>query len=103
MSLPEPEVLLVGDPRLRVVSRPVQDPRDPAFRREAGRLSAMLAAFRSRHGFGRAIAAPQIGVDRRLIAVDLGRGPFLMINPEITFRSPETFTLWDDCMSFPWL
>ena len=24
-----------------------------------------------------------------------------MINPEITDRSEQTFTLWDDCMSFP--
>ena len=25
----------------------------------------------------------------------------LVINPEITWRSEEMFTLWDDCMSFP--
>ena len=24
-----------------------------------------------------------------------------MFNPEITYMSPETFTLWDDCLSFP--
>lgn len=24
-----------------------------------------------------------------------------MINPVITFRSAQTFSLWDDCMSFP--
>ena len=26
-----------------------------------------------------------------------------MINPEITWASNETFTMWDDCMSFPFL
>jgi peptide deformylase len=33
--------------------------------------------------------------------VNLGDGPFSVINPEITWRSAETFTMWDDCMSFP--
>jgi peptide deformylase len=78
---------------------------------EAARLQATLAAFRAAHGFGRAIAAPQIGLLRRLVAMDLGeepypdggRGPTLLVDPEITWRSAETFTLWDDCMSFPWL
>ena len=54
-------------------------------------------------GFGRAIAAPQIGIPLRIVAMNLGRGPFLLVNPEISSRSPERFTLWDDCMSFPWL
>jgi peptide deformylase len=38
-----------------------------------------------------------------MIALNLGDGPFLLVNPEITRRSQERFTLWDDCMSFPWL
>src|SRR5262249_12058587 len=66
-STPEP-VLLVGDPRLRKVSAPVEDVRAPAFAAAAGRLAATLAAFRAARGFGRAISAPQIGVARRFIA-----------------------------------
>jgi peptide deformylase len=27
--------------------------------------------------------------------------PFLLINPEITWRSEETFLVWDDCLSIP--
>ena len=27
--------------------------------------------------------------------------PTVFINPEITFKSPEKFEVWDDCMSFP--
>jgi peptide deformylase len=96
-------VLLLGDPRLRRVSQPVEDVGDAAFRADAEALVAELAAFRAEHGFGRAIAAPQIGVPRRLIAMDLGEGAFILVNPEITWRSDETFTMWDDCMSFPWL
>lgn len=100
-------VLMLGDPRLREVARPVTDFTEPAFRRDCARLHATLDAFRAEHGFGRGIAAPQIGVPRRLVALCLEHGPvqgrWTLINPEITWRSEETFTLWDDCMSFPWL
>ena len=96
-------VLLLGDPRLRVRARPVTDFSDPVFRSDVKRLVATLGYFRRAHGFGRAIAAPQIGVPRRLIAVDLGSGPFLVVNPEVTWKSDATFTMWDDCMSFPGL
>jgi len=96
-------VLLLGDPALREISRPVVDLDDTVFRHGRERLHATLDAFRAEHGFGRAISAPQIGVDLRFIAVNLGDGPFTMINPEITWSSPETFTMWDDCMSFPFL
>jgi peptide deformylase len=92
------EVLLLGDARLRVRSNEVErfDDRD-AF----DTLAATLDAFRKTHGFGRAISAPQIGIARRLIAVNLGRSTFFIVNPVIAWRSAETFTMWDDCMSFP--
>ncbi len=97
------EVLQIGHPTLRAVSSPVEDLDDWVYRAHRDRLHATLAAFRAEHGFGRAISAPQIGVARRFIALNLGDGPFTMTNPEITWRSHETFTLWDDCMSFPFL
>ena len=64
-------------------------------------LHATLGNFRSAHGFGRAIAAPQIGELQRIIAVQLGGTPFTLINPEITRHSDATFSLWDDCLSVP--
>ena len=97
------DVLLLGDPRLRRVSEAVDDVRSADFRHHRDRLHATLAAFRAEHGFGRAVSAPQIGVSQRFIALNLGDGPFTMVNPEITWRSEETFTMWDDCMSFPFL
>ena len=97
------KVLLLGDPRLRKTCLPVESVDDAHFHYDRDRLHATLEAFRVEHGFGRAISAPQIGVPRRFIAVNLGDGPFTMINPEITWRSAETFTMWDDCMSFPFL
>lgn len=101
--IPPAKVLLLGDPQLREVSRPVDDVSNADFRFHRDRLHATLEAFRAEHGFGRAISAPQIGVAHRFIAVNLGDQAFTMINPEITWCSPETFTMWDDCMSFPFL
>jgi peptide deformylase len=95
-------VLQLGDPRLRLVAAPV-DLEDPAFPAERERLHATLAAFRAEHGFGRAIAAPQIAILKRFIAADLGEGPFTLIDPVIVWRSDEVFKLWDGCMCFPTL
>ena len=94
-------VLPLGDPRLRLVCREVEDAVDPSFLRESLRLKAALDAFRAEHGFGRGIAAPQIGIPKRFVAINLGHGTHALLNPVITWRSPETFTLWDDCMCFP--
>ncbi|HYK01154.1 MAG TPA: peptide deformylase [Thermoanaerobaculia bacterium] len=92
-----PDVLLLGDPRLRVRSAEV----DRYYAASFDALASTLDAFRKKHGFGRAISAPQIGIAQRFIAMNLGQGPFFIVNPVITVRSEETFTMWDDCMSFP--
>jgi peptide deformylase len=95
------DVLLLGDPRLRVRSDEIHRFDDPVFQRALWRLAATLDAFRRKYGFGRAIAAPQIGVPLRFIAMDVGRGTIFLVNPVVTWESEETFTMWDDCMSFP--
>ncbi len=98
MASPDvPPILVLGDPRLRVRCAAVEAV-DAA---ELAQLAAALAGARARLGFGRAIAAPQIGLPRRIVMVDLGAGPFPVINPEITWRSDERFELWDDCFSVP--
>ena len=96
-------VLMLGHPGLRSVCDPVVDFEDPGFVKEGRRLMFVLQQFWAEHGFGRAIAAPQIGVTKRMIAMNLGEGPFLIVNPEIVWESEERFSLWDDCMSFPFL
>ena len=101
MSETAAEILQLGDPGLRQRSRPVPDLESAMFRDAERRLHETLRAFRSAHGFGRAISAPQIGVPQRFIAANLGEAPFSMVNPEVTWRSVDTFTMWDDCMSFP--
>lgn len=99
-SLPE-VVLQLGDPRLRWPSKEVEDARSADVRVLTAQLFEALATLRTTHGFGRALAAPQVGRRLRVIAYDLGEGPRAMINPKIVAKSEETFTLWDDCFSFP--
>ncbi|OQR97606.1 Peptide deformylase 2 [Achlya hypogyna] len=96
-------VLFLGEPSLRRASAPVSSSelRSPIFWREMDLLKETLESFRAANGFGRGIAAPQIGINKRLIAVNLGDGPRLYVNPVILKRSRETFTMWDDCMCFP--
>ncbi|MCP4109632.1 MAG: hypothetical protein GY749_29615, partial [Desulfobacteraceae bacterium] len=56
--------------------------------------------FREKHGAGRAIAAPQIGVMKRLIYMCINE-PVVFINPVLSNKSKEMMIVWDDCMSFP--
>jgi peptide deformylase len=83
------------------VSEPVVDFGDETFAAATRRLATTLAAFRERNGFGRAMSAPQLGVALRVIVLSLPGAPPVVVNPEVTWRSHDTFTMWDDCMSFP--
>jgi peptide deformylase len=95
------KVLILGNPILREKSECVFDFECKEIKENIEELKEELERFRKENGFGRGIAAIQIGIKKRIIALNLGHGPFCIINPEITFRSGETFKMWDDCMSFP--
>lgn len=99
-SPPLRPILTVPHPALREKCLPVTFT-EPELAAEVAALHAALDDFRGRMGFGRAIAAPQIGVLKRLIAMNLGAGPVTLINPVVTWRSEEKFDVWDDCLSIP--
>lgn len=64
-------------------------------------LRDTLAHWRAATGYGRAIAAPQIGMLRRVIFLKLpGEEPWPLINPEIIARSDGKIIVWDACLSF---
>ena len=63
-------------------------------------LHNVMEEIREKYQFGRGIAAPQLGVMKRLIYLNLDR-PIVIINPVFENLSEEMFELWDDCMSFP--
>jgi len=93
-------VLVVGDPRLAQRAKPV-DPAAADWRADAADLLETLLDLKRRLGFGRGLAAPQIGVARRMIAFDCALGRFVAVNPAITWRSAERQEVLDDCFSVP--
>lgn len=92
-------VTLLGDPILRKRCRPV-DVHHPELKEVVARLQSTLYHVREELGFGRGIAAPQVGSDLRVVFIDVSQ-PLALINPRIICRSSCTFELWDDCLSLP--
>ena len=94
-------LLQLGDPRLREKCAHVDHPSSPQIRELVTDLSDTVAHWRAKTGYGRAIAAPQIGVLQRAILLRLpGENPWPLINPEIIRRSEEKIVVWDACLSF---
>ncbi len=98
--MPVQDILLLGNPLLNQPSKPLQQS-ELALAIAVGRdLHDTMKSFRARHALGRAIAAPQIGILKRIIYLHIDR-PWLIINPMIREMSEQMIELWDDCMSFP--
>lgn len=99
--MPVKTVLQLGDPRLREIALPVKDPAAPPIKSLVQDLADTLAHWRSTTGYGRGIAAPQLGVSLRVIFLQLpGSEPWPLVNPEIIERSREKIVVWDACLSF---
>ncbi|MFL6446016.1 MAG: peptide deformylase [Candidatus Sulfotelmatobacter sp.] len=99
--MPVKPILQLGDPVLREKCKRVEDPSSPRIHELVGNLENTLAHWRAKTGYGRGIAAPQIGVLQRVIFLGLpGEQPWALINPEIVRRSRETIVVWDACLSF---
>lgn len=96
------KILRLGNPLLYEKSLPVLPEEIPSLMPVAEELLALIAECRRVHGFGRGIAAPQIGVMKRLVCLHLDK-PYILFNPNLTNLSKEMFELWDDCMCFPGL
>lgn len=94
------EILLLGNPKLYELSQPITEGELATVRHTVEDLHDTMMAFKERHGRGRAIAAPQIGVMKRLVYMHID-DPHVFINPVLVNRSEEMIELWDDCMSFP--
>ena len=96
------KIVLLGDPRLYEVCAPVEREEIESLQPLIDQMSYTILAFRSTYGAGRAIAAPQLGVMKRLVVMNTDR-PTVFFNPELFDKSEEMMELWDDCMSFPHL
>ncbi|WP_035250400.1 peptide deformylase [Actibacterium atlanticum] len=94
-------ILIHPDPRLKKVCEPVDDI-TPELRKLA---DDMLETMYDAPGVG--LAAPQIGILKRLIVLDCVKEegeapkPVAMFNPEITWESDEISTYEEGCLSIP--
>ena len=96
------ELLKLGNPRLYEISTPITQADLPSLPGWVDDLHDTLMEYRRVYGAGRAVAAPQIGVQKRLLYMYLDK-PYVFVNPQMTFPDGETYELLDDCMSFPGL
>lgn len=96
------EILKLGDPALYEISTEVT-PADmahiPAWTAD---LHDTLMDYRRTYGAGRAVAAPQIGIRKRLLYMYTDKA-YVFINPVLSFPDDEMMEVLDDCMSFPGL
>ena len=93
-------ILIAPDPRLKVKAKPVAAVDSQVRRLMDDMLETMYAA----PGIG--LAAPQVGVAKRVLVVDVAREgekaqPLRIANPEILWRSDELATYSEGCLSLP--
>ncbi|MFH2109711.1 MAG: peptide deformylase [Candidatus Bathyarchaeota archaeon] len=91
------DTVLLGDPRLRERSEPVEDLDE--LRPILLDLKDTLTRHQETYGMGRGIAAPQIGYRRRVVYVQMPERSFYLVNPVVEWISAETFEVWDSCFS----
>lgn len=75
------KVVLTGDPVLRRISHPVKEVNDNIRKLMDNMAETMY------HAKGVGLAAPQVGISKRVIVVDIGEGLFKLANPEIVASS----------------
>ncbi len=93
-------ILIHPDPRLKKLCDPVAEITPDLLSLADDMLTTMYDA----PGVG--LAAPQVGVNRRLIVVDCAKTPdaprpLVMFNPEITWASEDLSTYEEGCLSIP--
>ncbi|MHA0327734.1 peptide deformylase [Sphingomonas melonis] len=98
-------IVEIPDPRLRLISKPV----DPITDETRAFVQDMIDTMYAAHGIG--LAAIQVGVDQRILVIDLQeekdeddkpiKAPKAYINPEVLSVSDETSTYNEGCLSIP--
>jgi peptide deformylase len=93
-------LIILPDPLLRQASKPIE-----RFDADVKRLAAdMLETMYDAPGIG--LAAIQVGIDRRMLVVDVARegeekAPLVVINPEIVASSDARSVYEEGCLSIP--
>lgn len=87
-------IRMQGDPVLNKACREIKE----VTPKISTLISDMLETMYDANGVG--LAAPQVGILKRVVTIDIGDGPLVMINPRILF-SEGTQTAGEGCLSLP--
>ena len=87
-------ILKEDDETLRKISKPVNkyDVKLDIL------IDDMLETLKSADGVG--LAAPQVGILKRVVVIDIGTGPLVLVNPAVISQSGEQFRD-EGCLSIP--
>ncbi len=88
------KILTEGTPILRQKAKEVTK----ITKRQRILVRDMLETMYNANGVG--LAAPQIGISDRLVVIDVGEGPIVLFNPEITLCEGENKDV-EGCLSIP--
>lgn len=88
------QIVKEGDSILRKKCRPVTEYNQKLW----NLLEDMKETLKDSRGLG--LAAPQVGILKRIVIIDMGDGPIEMINPEIVERKGEQECM-EGCLSIP--
>ena len=88
------KILKYGDPILRQKSKEVSK----VSKKIQILAEDMLDTMYEENGVG--LAAPQVGILKRIVVIDIGEGPIVMINPVIE-ETDGTQTGYEGCLSLP--
>lgn len=94
------DIVLAPDPVLREISEPIAS-EDRSIQRLAKQMAALMY-----QDSGCGLAAPQVGVLKRLVVVDCDvesdkREPIYLVNPRIIEHSDDTWVAGEGCLSVP--
>ena len=90
------QIRVMGDPVLRQEAKSI----DNIDGRIVQMVDVMVPAMYQAEGIG--LAAPQVGIQKRLFVYDIGEGPQTLVNPEIVDSDGE-WTFEEGCLSVPGL
>ena len=90
------QIRVMGDPVLRQEAKSIEN----IDGRIVQMVDDMVPAMYQAEGIG--LAAPQVGIQKRLFVYDIGEGPQTLVNPEIVDSDGE-WTFEEGCLSVPGL
>ena len=88
------QVRTKGDDVLRKKCKPVKE----IDKKLQELIDDMIETMYNANGIG--LAAPQVGILKRVVVIDIGEGPMVLINPEIISESGEQVEV-EGCLSIP--